>query len=219
MLFIKSPVSKLMVSHNLSTTAFRLLNMMLPNPICLICFQICSMGFISGVYGGICVITIFSGIFSLFDLCHTAPSHTKIKMSLQKYSDSSFKKTFMFSVLQFGKTKKKLSPVRGSTEPKAYLYSLIWWQATLGLILLLHQQYLGLLILPKPASSSNITLTLLSLCSDFISCTRSAIFFLISLFLYHLLFWDVYFLASLFWNRVFSVHNISDRFLCYVRLI
>ena len=107
MLFIKSPVSKLMVSHNLSTTAFRLLNMMLPNPICLICFQICSMGFISGVYGGICVITIFSGIFSLFDLCHTAPSHTKIKMSLQKYSDSSFKKTFMFSVLQFGKTKKK----------------------------------------------------------------------------------------------------------------
>ncbi|BBM56408.1 hypothetical protein JMUB4039_0375 [Leptotrichia trevisanii] len=81
MLFTSSFVSEFMVSHSLSTTALNVLNILLPNPICLIYFQICSMGFISGVYGGMCVIIMFPGLFKSFDLCHAAPSQTKIRIS------------------------------------------------------------------------------------------------------------------------------------------
>ena len=62
---------KAIVSHSLLTTAFNVLNILLPNPICLICFQICSMGFIFDVYGNICVSMIFLEIFKFFDLFHS----------------------------------------------------------------------------------------------------------------------------------------------------
>ena len=39
------------------------------------------------------------------------------------------------------------------------VYSRIWWQGTLGRVPFSHQQYLGLSILPKPASSWNIRRT------------------------------------------------------------
>ena len=60
-----------MVSYSLLTTAFNVLNILLPNPICLICFQICSMGFISDVYGNICVNMIFPEIFKFFNLFYS----------------------------------------------------------------------------------------------------------------------------------------------------
>ena len=62
---------KAIVSHSLLTTAFNVLNILLPNPICLICFQICSMGFIFDVYGNICVSMVFPEIFKFFDLFHS----------------------------------------------------------------------------------------------------------------------------------------------------
>ena len=74
-LFTMSVVNKFMVSHNLSITSLSVLNTSFLNPIERICFHICSMGFISGVYGGICPILMFFGMSNPFDLCHAAPSH------------------------------------------------------------------------------------------------------------------------------------------------
>lgn len=65
----------------------------------------------------------------------------------------------MHSVLQYGITGKKPSPVRGSTAPYAYLYSRMCRQGTEGLSPFGHWQALGLLIRPKPASSRNMTRT------------------------------------------------------------
>ncbi len=63
-----------MVSHKRSTTFSRVAKTSLRNPRLRISFQICSMGFISGVYGGMWKRTIFSGNSSPVDLCHAAPS-------------------------------------------------------------------------------------------------------------------------------------------------
>ena len=63
-----------MVSHKRSTTFSRVAKISLRNPRLRISFQICSMGFISGVYGGMWKRTIFSGNSRPADLCHAAPS-------------------------------------------------------------------------------------------------------------------------------------------------
>ena len=52
-----------------STTLSRVWNISFLNPTFLISFQICSMGFISGVYGGMKTILIFSGTIREFALC------------------------------------------------------------------------------------------------------------------------------------------------------
>ncbi|CTP24906.1 hypothetical protein ERS069955_02532, partial [Streptococcus pneumoniae] len=46
------------------------------NPRLRISFHTCSMGFISGVYGGINAKPILVGIFKVLDLCHIALSIT-----------------------------------------------------------------------------------------------------------------------------------------------
>ena len=79
--------------------------------------QICSIGFISGVQGGMCKIVMFSGTSNLLDLCHAAPSQTTTKISSGNSSCRRFRKSCMHFVLQYGITKKKLSPVIGSTAP------------------------------------------------------------------------------------------------------
>lgn len=80
-LLIVSADKEQMVSQSLSITLSRVLNTSFLNPRFLISFQICSIGFISGVYGGIEAISIFSGLFKPFDLCHAAPLHTNIILS------------------------------------------------------------------------------------------------------------------------------------------
>ena len=55
--------------------------------------------------------------FTEADLCHIAPSHTnKIRSSGYALASSS-RNTFMQSVLQYGRTRKKPSPFFGSTAP------------------------------------------------------------------------------------------------------
>ncbi len=92
-------------------------------------------------------------------MCHAAPSHTRRISSFEYAFESSSRKAFMQSVLQYGNTRKNPSPVLGSTAPYAYRYSRIWWHGTDGRFPFLHQQYLGLLIRPNPASSWNINRT------------------------------------------------------------
>ena len=76
MLLTISVVNKHMVSHKRSITAESESNTSFLNPIERICFQICSIGFISGVYDGMERSCIFSGQRNVFDLCHAAPSYT-----------------------------------------------------------------------------------------------------------------------------------------------
>ena len=66
----------------------------------------------------------------------------------------------MHSLSQLDIIRKCPSPVKGSIAPYTYRYSRIWWHGTLGRCPLIDQQYLGLLIRPKPASSWNIKRTL-----------------------------------------------------------
>ena len=87
--------------------------------------HICSIGFISGVYGGMLTIVMLSGITIAVDLCHDAPSQTRIMSSLTYSFESSARKTFMHTVLQYGIIRKNPSPVSGSTAPNAYRYSRI----------------------------------------------------------------------------------------------
>ena len=54
--------------------------------------QICSIGFISGVYGGIWNRTILSGSSNPADLCHAAPSQQRRIISSLYFSDSCFQK-------------------------------------------------------------------------------------------------------------------------------
>ena len=89
--------------------------------------------------------------------------------------DRRSRNTLVHIVLHLGIARKKESPLIGSTAPKAYLYSLIWWQGTSGLSPLV-QQYLGTLILPKPASSSNMTLISTLGLANLISPSNSLIF-------------------------------------------
>ena len=142
-----------MVSHSLSTTLLReekhlFLKFSVRNS-----RRICSIGFISGVYGGMAKSLILSGIFSVFELCHDAPSQTNKITSSGYYFPNSDKNKFIHSVLHFGRIKKKFSPSTGSTAPYAYTYSRIRWQGTLGRIPFGHQHEDGVEIRPKPASS------------------------------------------------------------------
>ena len=74
MLLTISVVNKHMVSHKRSITAESESNTSFLNPIERICFQICSIGFISGAYGGMERSCIFSGQRNAFDLCHRIPT-------------------------------------------------------------------------------------------------------------------------------------------------
>ena len=159
MLFIVSEVKVQMVSQSRSTTFSKVANTSLRKPVIRSSFQICSMGFISGVYGGMKNNSMFSGIWSLLDLCHAAPSqHSRIRSS-GYCLDSSSRNMFIQVELQYGITRKQELPVTGSTAPYAYRYSRMWWQGTDGRMPFSHQQYLGLLIRPNPASSWNISRT------------------------------------------------------------
>ena len=95
-----------MVSQRRFITSSSELNTSFLNPIERICFQICSMGFISGVYGGIERSCIFSGQRNAFDLCHAAPSHTNRIISSGYCSESFSRNILVHSVSQFGIVKK-----------------------------------------------------------------------------------------------------------------
>ena len=77
-----------------STTLSIVWNTSFLKPTFLIPFQICSMGFISGVYGGIKAILMFSGTIKAFALCQAAPSHTRIILSFEYDSDKWLRNTF-----------------------------------------------------------------------------------------------------------------------------
>ena len=111
-----------MVSQRRFITSSSELNTSFLNPIERICFQICSMGFISGVYGGIERSCIFSGQRNAFDLCHAAPSHTNRIISSGYCSESFSRNILVHPVSQFGIVKKKLSPLRGSTAPNTAVF-------------------------------------------------------------------------------------------------
>ena len=83
-------VREQIVSQRRSITFAKLAKTSLQKPRFRISFQICSMGFISGVYGGIWNSSIFFGISKAPDLCHAAPSqHSRITSSL--YSSDKFR--------------------------------------------------------------------------------------------------------------------------------
>ena len=73
--------SERIVSHKRSTTFSRVANASFRKPRFRISFQICSMGFISGVYGGMRKRTIFSGNSRVADLCQAAPSQQSSMIS------------------------------------------------------------------------------------------------------------------------------------------
>ena len=100
-------------------------------------FQICSIGFISGVYGGINTKRIFSGTINAFALCNVTPSHTKMILLFGYDIDKWSRNIFMHWVLQYSIINKQLSPLS-----------------------FLHQQHFVLFIRPKPASSQNFRNTL-----------------------------------------------------------
>lgn len=102
---------------------------------------------------------INEGVYISVDLCHAAPSqHSRIRSS-GYCLDSSSRNMFIQVELQYGITREQELPVTGSTAPYAYRYSRMWWQGTDGRMPFSHQQYLGLLIRPNPASSWNISRT------------------------------------------------------------
>lgn len=141
------------VSQRRSTTLLKEGNIWFRNPRSRTSFQICSIGFISGVYGGMKNNRILDGTISFADLCHAAPSQHKSIVSSGYASASVRKKTFIHPLSQLGIIRKCPSPVKGSIAPYTYRYSRMWWQGTFGRCPLIHQQYLGLLIRPNPASS------------------------------------------------------------------
>lgn len=70
-------------------------------------FQICSIGFISGVYGGIKNRRIFSGTQRVPDLCHAAPSQQRRMMSSGYCFAKWLRKRFMQTVLLCGRIMKR----------------------------------------------------------------------------------------------------------------
>ena len=110
-----------MVSHRRSTTFSNVEKTSLRKPRFRISFQICSIGFISGVYGGMWKRIMFSGNSKSPDLCHAAPSQQSSIMSSEYCSDNLFRKIFMHTVLQSGMTRKypstALPPHRHSDTP------------------------------------------------------------------------------------------------------
>ena len=75
-------VSEQIVSQRRSTTFSKVAKTSFRKPRFRISFQICSIGFISGVYGGIWKSTIFSGTSSVPDLCHTLPVYALTKKAV-----------------------------------------------------------------------------------------------------------------------------------------
>ena len=112
-----SLVSVLMVSHNRTTTFSKELKISFLKPRFRNSFQIGSAGFISGVAGGRKNRRIFEGTSNALVVCHDALSQERMIRSSGNAFDSSLKNRFMQIVLQKGITKKKDSPVRGSTAP------------------------------------------------------------------------------------------------------
>ena len=102
MLLTISTVSEQIIEQGLSTTWFKVLNTSLLNPIERSCFQICSMGFISGAYGGMCSNDMFPVTLRPLDLCQEAPSHTGRMRSSGYALDNSSRNTFMQTVSHLG---------------------------------------------------------------------------------------------------------------------
>ena len=92
MLEITSLDNEHMVSHKRSTTLSREAKTSLRKPRLRISFQICSIGFISGVYGGIWNRTVLSGSSNPADLCHVAPSQQRRIISSLYFSDAASKR-------------------------------------------------------------------------------------------------------------------------------
>lgn len=90
-----SGVREQMVSQRRSTTFSKVANTSFRKPRLRISFQICSIGFISGVYGGIWKSTIFSGTSSVPDLCHAAPSQHNRMVSCGNCLDNSRRNRFI----------------------------------------------------------------------------------------------------------------------------
>ena len=112
MLWTISSVRLQIVSHSRSTTSASVLNTSFLNPMDRIYSQICSMGFISGVYGGIERSWMFSGMISIFDLCQAAPSQTSKMKSSGYCFDSWSRNTLVQFVLQNGIVRKKFFPFK-----------------------------------------------------------------------------------------------------------
>ena len=94
-----SAVRSQIVSQRRRTTFSSVAKTSLRKPILRSSFHICSIGFISGVYGGIEISSILWGTFKDFDLCQAAPSQQSRIISSGNCFESSPKYTFMQSVL------------------------------------------------------------------------------------------------------------------------
>ena len=89
-------------SQRRSTTFSSVANTSFRKPIRRSSFQICSMGFISGVYGGRKNNLMLSGSRRASDLCQAAPSqHSRIVSSEYRF-ESSWRKMLVHTVLQYG---------------------------------------------------------------------------------------------------------------------
>ena len=98
-------VSEQMVSQRRSTTFSKVAKTLFRKPRFRISFQICSIGFISGVYGGIWKSTIFSGTSSVPDLCHAAPwKPVACETSLSSIPSARSSSAFNFDVPLAGET-------------------------------------------------------------------------------------------------------------------
>ena len=100
MLLTISVVNERMVSHKRFMTSESESNTSFLNPIERICFQICSIGFISSVYGGMERSWIFFGQRNAFDLCHAAPSHTNRIIS-SGYCSESFSRNIIYWYISY----------------------------------------------------------------------------------------------------------------------
>ena len=114
-----------MVSHKRSTTLSKVAKTSFRNPRLRISFQICSMGFISGVYGGMGKRIMFSGNSNPPDLCHAAPSQQSNIMLSEYCSDNFFRKIFIQTALLFlrpkGKRLRGMIPDRNNIRGKRQL--------------------------------------------------------------------------------------------------
>lgn len=150
--------------------------------------QTCSIGFISGVYGGMYKRVIRFGILMYFESCHGALSHTRTIWSLGyllasasinafisldlcpllgflglllfRFSPLFLRPGLPFVAAGLSSIWQKKSPVSGSTAPNISLYSRTRCLGITGLFPLAHQQYLGSEMRPKLASSSKNNLIL-----------------------------------------------------------
>ena len=116
-LLIVYEVNEHIVSQRRFTTCSKVAKTSFLKPILRISFHICSIGFISGVYGGIKNRIIFWGTSKVLVLCQAAPSQQRRIISSLYFEDNSFKNIFIQRVLHCGITRKKDSPVKGSTAP------------------------------------------------------------------------------------------------------